>query len=76
VTSLEQLSLAEFSGEQARQRPMKTAIKMLSGLDQLRLEGQNLGPFLVIKNIKNYSYVNNKSSSPIFMFLNEKKWKD
>ena len=34
------------------------AIKMFPDLDGLRLEGQNIGPVLVIKYIKIYSYQN------------------
>ena len=41
VTLFRQLSLAEFIG----QRSMKTAKKCSRDLDNLRLEGQKLGPF-------------------------------
>ena len=45
MTSLEQLSLAEFSGDEARPKVYENSF------DGLRLEGQNLGLFLVMKYI-------------------------
>ena len=38
-------------------------------LDRLRLEAQNLGPFLVIKYIKNYSYQNMSITKVVTLFL-------
>ena len=38
-------------------------------MDGLRLEGQNLGPFLVIKYIKNYSYQNMSIIKVVLLFL-------
>ena len=52
------------------QRPMKMAIKMFLGFGSiLRLEGQNLGPFLVIKYIKNHSYQNMSIIKVVLLFL-------
>ena len=52
---------------------------MFPDLDGLRLEGQNLGPFLVIKYVHQQfqltRYVNNKSCFPISIFFNEEKIK-
>jgi hypothetical protein len=55
---------------------MKMAIKMYPGFGWIETRGQNLGPFLVIRYINNYSYekyVNNKSCFPIFISFNEEK---
>ena len=38
-------------------------------MDGLRLEGQNLGQFLVIKYIKNYSYQNMSIIKVVLLFL-------
>jgi hypothetical protein len=35
----------------------------------LRLEGQNFGPFLVIKYIKNYSYQNMSKIKVVLLFV-------
>jgi hypothetical protein len=37
-------------------------------LDRLRLEGQNLGPFLVTKYIKNHSYQNMSIIKVVLLF--------
>ena len=47
---------------------MKTAIKSSWDLDGLKLEGQNVGPFLVIKYIKNYSYQNMSITKVVVLF--------
>ena len=47
---------------------MKTAIKMFLGF-RMRLEGQNLCPFLVRKYIKNYSYQNKSIIKVVLLFL-------
>jgi hypothetical protein len=55
---------------------MKMTIKCSQDLDGLRLKGQNLGPFLVIKFVKNYSYQNISIIKVVllfFRFFNEKK---
>ena len=53
------------------QRSMNMAIKCSRDLDGLRLEGQNLGLFLVIKYIQNYSYQNmNIIIKVVLLFLN------
>jgi hypothetical protein len=67
VTSLEQLSLAEFNNQ--GQRSMKMAIKMVSGFGSIETRRSKFGPIISIKVLK---YVSNKSCSPIFIFFNEK----
>ena len=49
VTSLQQSSVVNYQGK----RSMKTGITIFPGLNGFRFKGQNLGPFLVIKNNKN-----------------------
>ena len=42
---------------------------MNEDLDQLRLEGQNLDPFLATKYTENYSYQNMSKVTVVFLFL-------
>ena len=50
------------------QRSKKMAIKMIQGLGWI-LEGQKLGPFLVIKFIKDYSYQNMSIIKVALLFI-------
>jgi hypothetical protein len=42
---------------------------MFSGFDHLRTKGQNLGQFLVIQYIKDYSYQNMSIIKVVLLFL-------
>ena len=72
VTSVEQLNLAESSG----QRSMKTAIKSSRPLVHFSNKGQKLGIILenkLIQNSKLWKTFSNKKCSPKFIFLDKKK---
>ena len=58
------------------QKSMRTAIKVFQEFGWMRLEVQNLGPFLVIKYTKDYSHQNMliiKVVLLFFLLFNEKK---
>ena len=76
MTSLEQLSLAEFSGELTRPKVYQNGHKMFPGFGWIETRRSKFGPIFsdkVHQRLQLSKYVNNKSCSPIFIFFNEKK---